>query len=1700
LLKHTDKFNEELTKKFFAELDLVVDMKKRIKSLRRKGVNIKNIYTSIIDDYGYCGIFALLNQALECLASGMSFGDYLKKMVEAALKNLAPNDLTFLLKGLPLDKRLEVSKKVKQEIAKAIEAGLKFPENLEDAKKAKEEKDKNDAYAAAQEELDAETEAAKQAAKSSYANSDKAAQQQAEATATETTRTQNQQESTAQLEQNNAKLKELETQIATLKQEISDWENSLENLEEGLEEATANKDKTAQATIKEKIKSAEQNISIKSNKLSELESQLYDIKSSNLEEEAMLDIIQNGPRSSNTGTIGKNGVGKALGEIQKVLVKAYIEALIDLVSVDDLLRYLKSLPGADIVSRIFSQARNCVSPQSKVIQPGWNDFFKTIELDFCRNNYSITLPKFPKFKSFFAILSSLIKKLGQIFLKVLEQVISQIILAIIEKILSLLTNGLCSLLSALASAAVGLAQGQSLLNVVRNAFGCDPLTPDDEIAKAVQQVFGGLGAAPSTAAATIESTERLMSTISNTLNTFEMVDLLRGNLDLTKLASLKRIIAIETPEYAEAFNNERSINDVFLSLGRLIPQDLLNNLEDQARQAVSFNPNFGENSSVCPSPERLEEFDNLRASLLSAKGLTDDQIKHQLEQLRNRNIENVKQVALLATSNDIGSYVASQLPPLISTPSSNSLCATTSNNNNNQNGILPSDYPMVTEIANETSEYLFNSLEKDFFRDVLDPQLFSRFDIGKLDTKAFFDIVMLDVGGNSYSEHYKRLGSFFLPTFDNQSQYQYFDEVRPYITTDDLVVDTYFPETVAKELSTTLLALEPVSNANSTVIYSTSRENYFEAFAKKVPDLEIIVDNSKSVTSCDVLYNSHVGTNVIDTYIPNYKNMSRVLLLKKSISKQLEIESSIANPFDTDEIPFTITFNGTDVSFKTIKTMFNVQHTYEDELLNKINTLNYRGYEHSPQSEIFSKHLKNILAPTGIDNLDEVDSYYKKASFDTTTQELQKFIFKDITFQNEAFKFGFEFNDGDVVRDEHLELDPDTLEPIETNPRVKFLDPNKYGGTEEAPAVYIEPRTEQGGWLGILQSCIPEPMCEPKQESLFNFDEIKKRINDLLNKLEEDERINDDPECIKEPPYGKLLSKVSNSFLEGVIQATIRVYVVESILKTMPIFTKYIVSFPNMMDETYIQYICENIESGLLNQEGGFFSQLDDEYYLIFLEQAVQVFGRRIDMGEITPTEVEVSSVGFLNEYQTKFKYITNDDFLAIRRASDNQFNQTINSIDRTGMLAKVIREKFDNSIGTFTSIDKLRKEMKLQAIRDTKNIAKVLLNSLIKEQVSLLSDRMKTILVFPNKPTIDNIHRHMLSSDFTKKDLANDYFTFPSYKYSYFDVASNLDDTPFKFDETLTSIIPIKLRNLVSYGTFILERYVKLIDKNNQTRVEILNRADNLFNIVNINDFNTFVQALPEDLKSKKISELFGDLYLDTETNESGEDVEVTRGTTIGVKYGLRVSYVPSVSAPRLDNMNIDYCLQNKAFNVGAYDSNVNMKEVIPLASVEIDLQDGIIGELNLFEGENSFDYECLLSKLTNSVDYKLIFNYCFPMQRFMSLAAITIDNNFMYFLGIDDGWKKVKEDLFTPDEIKFENSKKNCRSVFETVYNSQQYDYESPNVSRERQKLSDYIRGFIWANNPFRFLGRGASKARIVADRPYDKLKNECKKPDEG
>jgi len=1704
LIKNSDKLNQQLAEKFFAEVDVLVDMKKRIKALKRKGLSIKSIYTSIINDYGYCGIFALLNQSLECIASGMSFGDYLKEMVRSSLKNLAPKDMAVLLKGLPLDKRAEISKKIQKTIDKLIEEGTTFPSDLESASKLKQERDENVAYSNAQKELDRDIELAKESAKDSYIKSqDKKANQQAqeaaEVVAEYEATVDNIEESQIQIEQNNIKTKEIEAQIAAKKEEVSNREQTLENLEESLEQT---ENKTSKSTIKEKIKVEEQQISKLNNEISELENQLYSIKQSTLSEEALLDLVENGPRPSKSGTIGKNGIGKQLGELQKLIFNAYADALMDILSIDQLLENLKRLPGADIVSRIINAKKVCAKPNSIATQPGWNDFFKTLELDYCRGNYSVTLPKFPKLPSFFSYLVQLFKKFSSLFLKILESTISKLFLSLIEKLLSFLTNGFCSLLNKVAQTAVGLAGGQSLQNILREAFGCDPLTPDEEINKAVQQIFGGLGAVPSVSSSNSETAERLMTAVSNSLNTFEMIDLLKGELDETKLSSLKRIIAADVPEYANSFSNESSISDVFSALGTLIPKDLINRLEEQARQAVSFNPAFGETSSICPTPERLEEFDNLRSSLLANKGLTNDQIKHQLEQLRKRNIENMQQVSNIVASSDIGSYLASQLPPLISDPASDSLCTPSGNNSSNQNGILPSTFPVVTEIMNETNEYIFNSLEQNFIKDVIDPP-FLTFPLFDTENNAFFDNVLIDIGGNYYSSHYKRLNNFFATTFDNEGQKNYFLESRIYLTSENSMEETYLPETVANELKNTLATLEPLADANKNLVPTNSRDTYIESSLGKAPDLSINISNEKSSISFDVLCNMHIGSTVADTFIPNYKDYSKVLVVRKRINSRLELELSPLNFLDFQSNGANVVFDGNGEKFKNIEYIFNVEHSYDQDVIQAKNNFFINGYEHSPQSAVFNQYINNSIFNSNASNIQEFSEFSKKQSFDIITKELQKFILRDITFENEAFKVGSIFDDGSVVKDEHLELDPETLEPVSVNPRVKFLDPNKYGGTEEAPPIYIEKRAEQSGWLGILESCMPEPMCEPKVETLFNFDEIKKRINELSDKLEEDDRVGQDPECLSEPPYGKLFSKINNSFLEGIVLATIRIYIVESILKTMPIYTKYAISFPNIMDETYLQYISEKIENGLLQEDTGLFGQKDDKYYLFFLEQAVQIYGRRLDMQEIQSTTAEQNAVGYLNDFQQKYVNLTNEHLVSLRNAENNGILiNRINKFDQTGFLRKVINEQFDNfstvQARFGTSLTKLKKEYRLECIRQTKNIAKILLNSLIKEQIILLSERMKNLLLAPVGPTISDINRHMLSSDITKKDLNNDYFIFPSYKYSYFDVASNLEDTPFKFDETLIDILPNKLNNLIVNGAFFLERYIKLVDKTDQIREEIINRNDNLFNVVNINDFQNFISTLPDDLKQKNISELFGDLT--TEIREvNGEQQEVILGTTIGIQYGLRLSYVPSVSEPLLENVNLQNCLSNKAFNVGQYESNTNMKTVIPLVSVEVDLLDQQIGTLDLFNGENSYNYECLLDKLIKDKNYKLLFNYCFPINRFMSLAAITIDNNFMHFIGVDDGWLKPKQQTIVPDEIKFSNSKKAARQIFEMIYNSNQYDYEPQSLKRDRAKLKDTIRGFFYGIKPIDFVGRMSGKNRIVKERPFDKTGELCKEPNE-
>ena len=189
--------------------------------------------------------------------------------------------------------------------------------------------------------------------------------------------------------------------------------------------------------------------------------------------------------------------------------------------------------------------------------------------------------------------------------------------------------------------------------------------------------------------------------------------------------------------------------------------------------------------------------------------------------------------------------------------------------------------------------------------------------------------------------------------------------------------------------------------------------------------------------------------------------------------------------------------------------------------------------------------------------------------------------------------------------------------------RVTYLDPATFGGTYNNPGIYVKP-LQNIGWLGFVDVLFPElSPCKPTRTDLVDFGQIQNRISTAYPNLPEDERLQQDPECVMELPYNRILHRAAVSGIDGLISAACRIYASTHFIKAMATFTTFSPDFDNVYSNIFAQYIVENMEKRFkeANTTGPGWEWMtafkDTEFWYSFLEQSVQNYGRRVDSGDI---------------------------------------------------------------------------------------------------------------------------------------------------------------------------------------------------------------------------------------------------------------------------------------------------------------------------------------------------------------------------------------------------------------------------------------------------------------------------------------------------
>jgi len=547
--------------------------------------------------------------------------------------------------------------------------------------------------------------------------------------------------------------------------------------------------------------------------------------------------------------------------------------------------------------------------------------------------------------------------------------------------------------------------------------------------------------------------------------------------------------------------------------------------------------------------------------------------------------------------------------------------------------------------------------------------------------------------------------------------------------------------------------------------------------------------------------------------------------------------------------------------------------------------------------------------------------------------------------------------------------------------RVFYLDPATYGGTYLNPPVYIKP-VPNSGWLGLVDSVFPEiSPCKPYKTQVVDFEEIEKEMMKSYNGLSEDKRLKGDPDCVTEVPYNRILSRQGKAGIQSIISAACKIHGTTHFIKSIATFSKFKLDFDNNFSDLYAHFIIEEMEKDFKNAQNiELFNPFkDEEFWYAFLEQSVQTYGRLLDEGEvIDPPEDVIKALIRLNNIQERYNYPDRDTYTKRNR--------------RTGEITTVtgLRDaKKNGEVSIFKTLKNYRNEDALGVVKETEEIAKLVLKEFVKKELKQIGEAFERTLRtngFIDDTYVTNKNYYLLDSrrGFTagsqlnllgefREKVSDDLLT-REVKYTNGDEMSLQDGTPyigyyhFRGDQPMTG----EEHNDESEDLNLFAKNV-IVAAGGQgigKVSELMPTGDSPFGL------RAYLktpsgQRSPYDLGEITSQEgNVSDVYpgtLSKVMNEQGRVVGLEG--ELGLRYGLE--FYANISG-----------------------------QMVSVTSVEVDVLDLPLAKLPPLQ-PSSKEMLCLINNLLDDDRYKAFMKYCLPITKIPSILAIYNDMAFLPSIG---------------------------------------------------------------------------------------------------
>jgi LysM repeat protein len=1337
-------------------------------------------------------------------------------------------------------------------------------------------------------------------------------------------------------------------------------------------------------------------------------------------------------------TNAQGTLGTALGDIQAQLIDMYIENMMDVVGIDELMSHLDRFPGGQLVQRYLNQV-GCAF--QGLHNPPIKSFLSTLSFDPCGDgNIGLSFPEKMKdfdFRALKPYRKDFLAILRNKFIEKLETVLTQILVKMIVKLIQTIDDALCKSINAAGQFAAGLVTGnnQGLDEAVRDAF-C-PDSSQDDLDKIKENLFnnalgkGGSGLqSPNTAAY-----DCLFQTMNATMSKQEVIGLLTNtpsNMDSNVIAKMSQLVNSRCPDLSPVLGDPQDIKDCFGSMQKFIPPELRAFLKEQAN-AVPEGPIF---DSICLTQQELDKWNSDRRMIYVNNGLDEKTAQELVDKANERALDDLGTVSDMLQKGPEG-LLAEAIDDLLK--QSDPACET------DPSAIVLEDEDLAAEKLDMLNDF-FKTIEKKFISDLIQ---------GK---HSILNNILVDTHGNRFNKHERRAGQPFIrPNYvDNEEMLERRKESFPF-QVDVPVLGGFpydldkmrgeFPETVGGRM------LQKMKNMN--LQYDSKAKNTVVMKFKDVqddPDYE-----SKLIYRALPRPNPTHLIKVDETF---HRKMSKEEKKKLGLEgiKFGAVESPNSSRFRVKD--FSAQDMTNEIDYSVFKDHFNVETVlFRNFLMKKTNVImgNSTLNKLEKISDAWNLETLNFVRKSIV----EKPNGKTPVGFNFGADDQQKVTFRDMLYVNP------ESDPDDMLTWYYNKFPWDKVlgKSATEHPRVHFLDPAVHGGSYLFPKIYIEPAT-YNGWMGMIKAFIPEmEVCEDVDNGFLQINNIARRAKQIEGSLPIDKRLSQAPECRFEVPYDRQLTPANHGILEGLVIATLRTFGTEFIIRSMPIMGSIRMSLDNY-DDSLFTMMAEKMEQEFIAEEGSWDLNMVKSYtyYLLFIEQCVQVAQRQIKDGLLEETPEMTKALKELNRVQMDFPR---------EMKSPRGLEMTIKGASIIGHNADW--ETYFNTLAPSEYRGRLRTMLphrrrmaiKVAAIHDSKHHAQVFLAALMRKEMSGMTNRIVQNL--RPLPHVWDLKKYALSekgilsfSDIKAGRASVEVEVVEgASKPSYGTV---IDCPDRRYSTSLGSRLPSS-DPFPNKGIMFIEKYVRTISKEDKEQV------------MTVKEFEQLITSPGRFDENSKLSDHFGNA-----TVLNGEFYG-----TIGVKFGVRLIYVPHKDSGISSN------LDESKERVG----KIEDRHHIPLASYEHDVLDKALKDIDFAAENMGEDLKCYIDKLAETDDFKFIFETIIKTTTFSSLFGIYSYYNFFESIGL--GPEEVEEDRQKKIKNKwkrkiFDDVKTTLKKQFRSTYRSDDDEFED-NKREKRQFDAKWISNLL----PDSYLGLDGSvrwwqSVRIVDVNPFGSDGDDC------